>query len=110
MTGMLLLTSEMRMDSFIEQIGPWLNAVGVPGLLAVGLYAMHRGWLVTGREHCRVCDEAYRLRKEDLRRYEELKAERDEWKSAALRNLNIAERAVGTVEETTHTLIKSGSK
>ena len=86
------------MSQTIEQIGPWLNAVGVPGLLAVGLYALHKGWVVTGREHARTTDEAARLRREDLRRYEELKAERDEWKATALRHLTVAERAVGTAE------------
>ena len=55
------------------------------------------GWVVTGREHDRACGECERIRAEDLRRYEELKAERDEWKAAALRNLNVAERAVHTV-------------
>jgi hypothetical protein len=90
------------MNPTLEQIGPWLNAVGVPGLLAVGLYALHRGWVVTGREHRRACDERDRLRREDLRRcddrYGELKAERDEWKAAALRHLSVAERAVDTAE------------
>ena len=80
----------------LEQIIPWVNAVGVPGLLAVGLYALHKGWIVTGREHGRVGQDCERIRREDLQRYQELKAERDEWKAAALRNLHVAERAVDT--------------
>ena len=80
----------------LEQVGPWLNGLGVPGLLAVGLYALHKGWVVTGREHERACGECERTRAEDLHRFEEMKAERDEWKAAALRNLNVAERAVHT--------------
>jgi hypothetical protein len=85
------------MTQELEQLGPWLNALGVPGLLAVGLYALHKGWVVTGREHERARSECDKLREEDLRRYQEMKAERDEWKAAALRNLNVAERAVHTV-------------
>lgn len=98
------------MSLTVEQIGPWLNGAGVPGLLAVGLYALHRGWFVTAREHQRACDERDRLRREDLRRYEELKAERDEWKAAALRHLNVAERAVHTVERAAGNLAKGGGK
>ena len=83
----------------MEQIVPWVNAVGVPGLLAVGLYALHKGWVVTGREFQRACEECGKARAEDMRRLAELKAERDEWKAAALRNLDVAERAVDTAAQ-----------
>ena len=96
------------MTEGLEQIGPWMNALGVPGLLAVGLYALHKGWVVTGREHERACRECSRLREEDLRRYEEIKAERDEWKAAALRNLNVAENAVHTVARAAETAARNG--
>ena len=91
------------MGNTLEQIGPWLNAVGVPGLLAVGLYALHKGWVVTGREYHKAAEERDKLRQEDLRRYAELRAERDEWKDTALRHLNVAERAVGTAERAANT-------
>ena len=89
------------MTQGLEQLGPWINALGVPGLLAVVVYALHRGWVVTGREHERARRECDKLRGEDLRRYQEMKAERDEWKASALRNLNVAERAVHTVARAT---------
>jgi hypothetical protein len=87
------------MEFGLEQIGPWLNALGVPGVLAVGLYALHKGWVVTGREHERASIEYDKQREEDLRRYDEMKAEREDWKAAALRHLNVAERAVHTVAQ-----------
>ncbi len=95
------------METGLEQLGPWMNALGVPGLLAVGLYALHKGWVVMGREHERTCEEREKLRDEDLRRYEEMKAERDEWKSAALRHLNVAERAVHTVAKAAENAAKT---
>lgn len=95
----------------LEQIIPWANAVGVPSLLAVGLFALHKGWIVIGREHIRACQECDRIRLEDLQRYQELKAERDEWKAAALRNLNVAERAVDTATRVAEggTSVRNGS-
>jgi hypothetical protein len=96
------------MNEGLEQLIPWVNAVGVPGLLAVGLYALHKGWIITGREHQRAYEDCVKIRLEDLKRYDEMKAERDEWKAAALRNLNVAERAVQTVARTAETVSRTG--
>lgn len=88
------------MNETLEHLGPWVNGLGVPGLLAVGLYALHRGWIVTGREHRQACEDRDRSRREESRRFEHLKAERDEWKALAMRHLVVAERAVDAAEHT----------
>src|SRR5687768_7381483 len=97
--------------SNLEQIVPWVNAIGVPGLLAVGLYAFHKGWVVTGREHDEACKDCDALRTEDRQRYLELRAERDEWKAAALRHLDVAESAVSTASRVAqHATNKGGAR
>lgn len=29
----------------------WLQSAGLPGAMAVFIFALHKGWIVTGREH-----------------------------------------------------------
>jgi hypothetical protein len=98
------------MNDALQNIGPWVNALGVPGVLTVALYALHKGWVVTGREYRRACEECEKIRREDFERHEQLRAERDEWKAAALRHLNVAERAVDTADRTSQRLARDGGR
>lgn len=74
----------------IKEIWDYIQAGGVPALMAGIGYALHRGFLVLGREVAHLNAELERQRKETQR-----------WQDEALHLLKLADRSVTTVEAQT---------
>lgn len=71
-----------------EMFGNAVKYFGVPGAIFLAIiFAMQKGWLITGREH-----------NDDLRRYEALKTEKDYWRDLALRATTTAEKATAVAQ------------
>ena len=91
----------------IQQLIPYL---GVPGtMLVVLVWALAKGWLITGREvakdlqGCQDVEEDLRKRlaerdREWQERYELMTQEKNFWRDAALKNLEILETATKTAK------------
>lgn len=69
-------------DASVQQVISYVSGLGGTGILILFSYLWFTGKIVTRRE----LDSSEQ-------RNEQLKAERDEWKDAALRSLNLAERS-----------------
>ncbi len=100
------------LPSGLQSLIPYL---GIPGtMLAVLIYAMARGWLITGREsakdlrQCHQVEEDLRKRLDDRdkewrERYDLITEEKNMWRDTALKNLNALENA-------TRTAVKAGDR
>jgi hypothetical protein len=89
------------LPEWIEAI-QFLSNVDTPALLIIFIYALHRGWVILGKDHDQ--EVAY------LQRQLERESKRaDTWQAQALRSTNLAEWAKQVAEQSTNASTSAGA-
>lgn len=97
---MMVLAEEV--PGILKSVIPYL---GVPGaMMAVLVWALVKGWIITGREAADAKEQHEGDMAEWAARYAKLEQEKDEWKREALASMRALEIAGKTVEKSVNVL------